>query len=189
MNPMDSLQELEKPEGQTLEFKKSLSQCDRGLQALCGMINAAPAEGAVWFGVNDDGLPVGIEVGDLDSAQRKLSQKLRKFEPPVQATIEVLEFNEKTLMRVSCARCRSIPFHEYDGRAYVREGSTVRRLRLAEKQMLRAQRNRDQHPGPWKCNKCGALVLQLLSIAVTEHGMTRTYKCDCGGEYWPVGNE
>ena len=60
MNPAKSLEELESGEGQTLEFKKSLSQRDRGLKALCGMINAEPAQGAVWFGVNDDGELVGI---------------------------------------------------------------------------------------------------------------------------------
>ncbi len=183
---IESLQELEVGEGQTVEFKKSLSQCDRGLEALCGMINADLADGTVWFGVNDDGEPVGIQEGDLDSAQGKVSQKLRKFEPPIQATIEVLEIQQKTLIRVSTSRLRRVPFHEYDGRAYMREGSTTRTLRLAEKRSLEAQRNREKHTGPWKCDKCGSEVLQLFSAVVTEHGMVRTYRCHCDGEYWPI---
>jgi predicted HTH transcriptional regulator len=148
LNSVVPLDELASGEGQTVEFKKSLSQCDRGLEALCGMINADLARGAVWFGVRDDGQPVGIRAASLDRAQRKLSRKMQKFDPPVEPVVEVIERAGKRFIRVSAVRSKNVSCHEYDGRAFIREGSITRKIGVEEGQALQRSRNRDKAAGP-----------------------------------------
>jgi hypothetical protein len=46
--------------------------------------------------------------------------------------------------------------------------------------------NRDKHNGPWRCNKFGSLVGQLASFEFSNEGVKKTYRCDCGGEFWPA---
>src|SRR5208337_3750300 len=130
---------------------------------------------------------VGVEPGDMDRAQRTLSQTIiTKFDPPIQPTIHVLEVEGKRLVVVAATRNRSIPYHEYDGRAFIREGTITRQLSLSEKHSLQRRRNRDLHPGPWKCDRCGSWVGILAQGVITEQGVRKSYACDCGGEYWPA---
>jgi predicted HTH transcriptional regulator len=183
-----SLEELaRKGESQTLELKKSLGLQREGLEALCAMVNSDLAQGTVVFGIEPNGTVCGIEQGNLDTAQRSLSQTLRsKFEPQLVAQIKIEELNGKTVLLLSAERYRAIPYHEYDGRAWIRQGTENRKLGLAEKQHLIRRRDRDSHAGPWKCDRCGALVGVLHAFEITDSGMKKTYKCECGGEFWPV---
>lgn len=183
----ESLQDiLKRGESQLVEFKKSLSLTNEALKSLCGMINTDAAQGIVVFGVASNGTISGIEPGNLDNAQRTLSQRIRsKFDPPITASIETVEYSGSNLVLLSAKRDTQTPYHEFDGRAFIREGTTTRQLSLAEKHALVRRRNRDQHNGPWKCDKCGSLVGMLISYAITDQGMVRSYTCSCGGEYWP----
>jgi predicted HTH transcriptional regulator len=183
-----SLEELvRRGEGQTLEFKKSLSLQREGLEALCAMVNSDIAKGTVVFGIEPNGTVCGIEQGNLDTAQRSLSQTLRsRFEPNLTVQIRLEELSGKTVLVLSAERHRSIPYHEYDGRAWVRQGSENLKLSLDEKRRLTRKRDRDSHPGPWQCDRCGAMVGVLHSFEITNSGMRKTYKCECGGEFWPV---
>lgn len=183
-----SLEEIiRKGEGQAIEFKKSLSLQNKGLESLCAMMNSDMARGTVAFGIEPDGTICGIEPGSLDTVQRTLSQKIKsKFEPQPTIVIEIKESNGKAVLIVSAERNRAIPYHEYDGRAWIKEGSTNRLLSLTEKEMLVGKRNKDKHPGPWRCDKCGILVGVLHMFELSNDGMKKTYKCECGGEFWPV---
>ena len=177
---------VQQTESQVYERKRSLGHQDDGLESLCGMINAEAAEGTVAFGIDPGGEIVGVEPGDLDSAQRSLSHKIiNKFDPPIQHTIRVPELQGKRVFVVKAQRNRNIPYHEFNGRAFIREGTVTRRLTLDEKQSLQRQRNRDLHTGPWKCNRCGSCVGMLASVAITDQGVRKSYGCNCGGEYWP----
>lgn len=192
----DALKDLlarQRAETQTLEFKRSLNLRKEACIALCGMVNAEPAQGVVVFGIEPDGSVVGVEAGNLDTAQRTLTEHLRQtFEPLLSHTIEVVEVEgERHLLMLNAQRDRRIPFHEYDGAAYVREGSTSRKLKLAEKEQLKKRRDRDSHNGPWLCNSCGSWVgiLHAPVITVGADGkphVTKGYHCGCGGEYWPA---
>ena len=178
---------IKRGESQTLELKRSLSLQDKGLEALCAMMNSDLATGIVIFGVEPNKSICGVEVGNLDTAQRSLSQTIKgKFDPSLVALLEIKEINGKTLLIISAKRDKSVPYYEYDGRAWIREGSTNRLLSLSEKQALTRQRNRDTHSGPWKCDKCGAWVGVLCSVELTDKGMKKTYKHSCGGEFWPA---
>ena len=90
-----SLEELVRMgESQMLELKKSLSLLREGLVALCAMVNCDLARGTVIFGIERDGTVCGIEQGNLDTAQRSISQAIRnKFEPQLPAQIEVQELS------------------------------------------------------------------------------------------------
>jgi len=174
-------------ESQVLERKQSLNLQREALESLCGMLNADTAEGTVVFGVSCDGRLVGVEPGDLDRAQRSLAQAIgNKFDPPVQTEMRVEELEGKRLVVLSAHRRCSVAYHEYDGRAFIREGTATRQLSLAEKQALQRTRNRDAHPGPWKCDRCGSWVGMLVSVVFTEKGPQKSYSCMCGGEYWPA---
>ena len=173
-------------ESQTLEFKKSLSLQRQGLEALCAMVNSDLAHGTVVFGVKWDGSVCGIEPGNLDTAQRSLAQAIRaKFDPPLIVQIELEELEGKQVLVLSAERPRGIYWHEYDGRAWIRQGAEKRILTVAEKEQLMKSRNRDFHTGPWRCDRCGAWVGQLSSWVISNEGMRKSYRCSCGGEFWP----
>ena len=183
--PLEEL--VKKGESQTLEFKTSLSLQRKGLEALCAMVNSDLARGTVIFGIEADGTVCGIEQGNLDAAQRSLSQTRRsKFDPQLAVQIEVAELNARRVLVLSAERDRGVPYHEYDGRAYIREGTENRKLSLVEKQQLSRRRDRDSHPGPWRCDRCGTWVGVLHSFEISSGGMKKTYKCQCGGEFWPA---
>lgn len=178
---------LNRYETQDIELKQSLAQRRDGLEALNSMINAEPARGVVIFGIGPNRSVVGVEPGDLDQAQRSLAQHIQAtFDPPIQPVIELLECEGKHLITISASRHRGIPYHEYDGRAFIREGSVSRQLTLTEKQQLQRARNRDLHNGPWRCDRCGSFVGMLSSITLTDHGPVKSYHCPCGGEFWPA---
>src|SRR3989442_926385 len=157
MTPADIQKLIAEGESQTLEFKRSLGLQREGLETLCGMMNADMAQGSVIFGVDPSGTRVGVEPGDLDKAQRSLSQIVAsKFQPRPMLEVTVIELSGKRVVLVTGRRDRSVPYHEYDGRAFIREGTVTRQLSLAEKQSLQHRRNRDLHSGPWRCDRCGS---------------------------------
>ncbi len=177
---------IAKGEGQTREFKNSLSLRRQALDALCAMVNADTAQGTVIFGVAPDGTVSGVEDGNMDSAQRSLTQAIiTGFDPPLQPQVEIAQLSGKTLVVLTARRLPSVPYHEYEGRAWIRQGSENRRLGVSEKDALQKKRNRSQHLGPWKCDRCGRGVGQLIGVKITESGMERIYDCSCSGEFWP----
>jgi hypothetical protein len=134
---------------ENIEFKKSLSLTKEALEALCGMVNTDAGKGVVWFGVGPDGTINGIEPGNLDTAQQSLSRTVReKFDPQIIHSLERYECEGATLIRLSAERTTGVAYHEFDGRAYIREGSTRRRLSIAERVHLKRRRNHKRHSGP-----------------------------------------
>lgn len=127
-------------ETQTVERKKTLNERDAGLESLCGMVNAVTAKGSVEFGVAPDGTVVGL-TGNLDTAQRSLQQAIAaNFQPPgLPHEIHLQVHAGAQYVVVSALRPARVPFYEYSGRAFIREGSITRQLTLDEKrERLRA---------------------------------------------------
>lgn len=179
---------VRQPESQTFERKRSLKLRRQALESLCAMINADSGQGSVAFGIAPDGQVVGVEPGDLDQAQRSISQTISdKFAPSIQCTMQVLEADGKRVLLLSAQRNRAVPYHEFDGRAFTREGTVTRQLTLTEKQGLQRQRNRDLHNGPWECDRCGMRVGEFSSFVITDQRVHKSYVCPrCGGEIWPA---
>lgn len=178
---------VRKGESQTVEFKRSLSLQREAMESLCAMVNANVSRGMVIFGIEPNGLPCGVEPGNLDKAQRTLSQTItQKFDPALTVEIYVDAVGGKQVVVLAATRQRSTTFHEYDGRAWIRQGTEKKRLGTEDKERLTRNRNRDFHNGPWSCDKCGAFVGMLSSVVITDQGAKKTYQCHCGGEFWPA---
>jgi hypothetical protein len=152
------------------------------------MLNTEIGAGMVLFGISPENDVVGIG-GNLDSAQRTLAQHIQqKFDPSIVCSIKIEDYKDKKILMLSAKRPNDVIYYEYDGRAFIKEGSTKRCLSYQEKQSLLSKRDRDHHNGPWKCDKCGSFVGILSSIVITKEGPKKSYKCDCGGEYWPINH-
>ena len=183
---MDIERIIQVGETQSVEFKKSLSQMKEGCKALCGMLNTEVGAGMILFGISPENDVVGV-VDDLDSAQRTLAQHIQqKFDPSIVCSIKIEDYKDKKILILSTKRPNDVIYYEYDGKAFIKEGSTKRCLSIQEKQSLLSKRDRDHHNGPWKCDKCGSFAGTLSSIVITKEGPKKSYKCDCGGEYWPT---
>jgi ATP-dependent DNA helicase RecG len=173
-------------EGQNTEFKKSLSLKREALEALCAMVNADSAFGTIVFGVEPDGIICGVEPGNLDKAQRSIIQAIETgFQPNLNTELKMEESQGKQVIILNAKRSLDVPYHEYDGRAWIREGPRKRQLELDEKNHLRNVRDRNKHPGPWKCNECKRWIGVLISFEFVDGEKKKSYKCKCGGEYWP----
>ena len=171
-------------EPRLVECKTALSGERAACESLCGMLNSHLARGLVLFGVAPDRTIVGVEPGELDEAQRSLVEHVdASFDPKVPITLEILDCEGKLIVVLSADRPRTMPLVEYDGRAFIREGSTTRPLSSDERTSFTWRRDRAHHPGPWQCDRCG------LVAAVIDPGPEQSYSCDCGGEWWPVTAE
>lgn len=137
---MDFERIIQTGETQSVEFKKSLSLRKEGCKTLCGMLNAEVDAGIVLFGISPENEVVGIE-GNLDSAQRSLVQHIQqKFDPSIKVSIQIEEYKGKKILILSAKRSKDVCYYEYDGRTFLREGSTTRCLSIQEKESLNNSR-------------------------------------------------
>jgi predicted HTH transcriptional regulator len=192
VNPAELEKLIALGEGQSIEFKPSLARLDDGLRSLDGMVNADSGKGAVLFGVDDDGNVSGVDASNLDSSQKKIAQKLEKFDPPLPVEITCIRVGDRVVIALQATRVAP-DLHEYDGRAHLREGSVTRRLGADERRLLIKRRRRDEYPaqlGQWVCNGCAALSTSIAHGFSNQAGAVtkwRDYTCPtCGGEFWPA---
>ena len=100
------------------------------------MLNAEVDAGMVLFGISPENEVVGIE-GNLDSAHRSLVQHIQqKFDPSIKVSIQIEEYEGKKILILSAKRSSDVCYYEYDGRTFLREGSTTRCLSIQEKESL-----------------------------------------------------
>ena len=66
-----------KIETEFVEFKNSISQLPRAIEALSAMLNKH-GEGKVYFGVNDNGKVIGVELGNktIKDISQQISEKI-----------------------------------------------------------------------------------------------------------------
>ncbi|MGJ8638582.1 MAG: ATP-binding protein [Opitutaceae bacterium] len=124
-------------ESETIEFKKSLAERDEGLVSLAAILNKHGA-GELWFGIKNDGTPVGMEVSE--KTLRDLSQVIAAhIEPKIypEITAEVLE--GKTCLKVAFSGGERPYFA--NGRAYMRVSDADRKLSSSELERLILEKN------------------------------------------------
>jgi hypothetical protein len=137
---MDIERILQAGETQSVEFKKSLSEMKEGCKALCGMLNTDIGAGMVLFGISPENDVVGVD-GNLDSIQRTLVQHIRqKFDPSIICSIKIADHKDKKILMLSAKRSKDVRYYEYDGRVFMKEGSTKRCLSIREKESLNDNR-------------------------------------------------
>lgn len=109
---------IDSSENDTVEFKETTGQLERGVETLCAFLNGAG--GTVLFGVTDKGKIIGQEVGD--KTRRDIAEALRRIEPF--ATVEVscidIPDTEKSIIALSAEEQRFMRPFSYKGRAYQR---------------------------------------------------------------------
>ncbi|MBQ2762532.1 MAG: ATP-binding protein, partial [Candidatus Methanomethylophilaceae archaeon] len=75
-------------ESETVEFKEGIAQLDKGIKALSAMLNRHN-NGKVFFGVNDTGEVIGMDVGD--STLEKIRNAVRSdIQPHILPDISIL---------------------------------------------------------------------------------------------------
>lgn len=107
-------------ENESVEFKESLSQLDKGLKSLTSMLNRH-GEGVVYFGVKDNGDVCGLDIGK--DTLMDIRYRIRdKIQPRIFAEINVIkDEGGKTFIKVF-AKGVDIPY-SFDGRYYIRNVS------------------------------------------------------------------
>ena len=79
-------------ENETMEFKEGIGQLDKGIRSMSAMLNRHH-HGKVYFGVNDDGDVIGMDVGD--STLEKIRNAVRTdIAPRVIPEITILESDD-----------------------------------------------------------------------------------------------
>jgi ATP-dependent DNA helicase RecG len=127
------------PENERTEYKKTLGQLKDGIISIAAMLNKH-LEGELWFGIRDDGVAVGINVGE---------KTIRDISQAIAAHIEPKIYPEiRTVMRESaqCIQVRfsgvDVPYFAY-GRAYMRVGDEDRHISAKELENIFRSKNQD----------------------------------------------
>ncbi len=114
-------------ETQTVELKQSWS--DEYLKTICAFANTNG--GVFYIGVNDKGIVVDIKKNIkkwLESLPNKIMNNLL-----LSTSVEVEQYQEKDVIKITVPRS---PIHSYQGKFYIRVGSTTQEVKGAELQRL-----------------------------------------------------
>ena len=131
---------MELKESQTVELKKSLSQLDDALKSICAFLNHKG--GTVYFGVDDKGNVIGLEVSD--KTLRKISQQIiSRIKPEIAPEIKEVGERGRSIIQVKVPEGSNKPYF-LNGIAYKKIGSEKRvippdelkRIILEQKQMM-----------------------------------------------------
>ncbi len=111
-------------ESETIEFKKSLAELGEGLNSMAAILNKHGA-GELWFGIKNDGTPVGLDV--TESTLRKVSQAIAAhIEPKIFPEVSKILASGKSCIRVRFTGSDK-PYYSR-GRSYMRVADEDRQL-------------------------------------------------------------
>ena len=128
-------------ESEAIEFKKSLAELGEGLNSIAAILNKHGA-GELWFGIKNDGTPVGMDV--TESTLRKVSQAIAAhIEPKIFPEVSKLLAAGKSCIRVRFTGSDK-PYYSH-GRSYMRVADEDRQLSAREIETLILRKNRSHH--------------------------------------------
>lgn len=108
-------------ECETMEFKESISQLDKGLKSLSAMLNRRN-HGTVYFGVDDSGDVIGMDIGrDTPESIRNLARS--RIQPQILPEVTVHDTDDGRRCIVLHASGYDTPY-SYDGRYFIRDVSS-----------------------------------------------------------------
>lgn len=111
-------------ENEMVEFKSSLSQLSRALESLSAMLNKR-GKGKIYFGVNDKGELVGVQIGN--KTLKDLSHEITsRIKPQVIPSISIETYDGKNVI-VCYAEGRNKPYSA-DGNYLIRSGSENKKI-------------------------------------------------------------
>lgn len=128
-------------ESETLELKRTTGELREAGQTLCGFLNQRG--GVVVFGVAADGRIVGQEVND--GTLRDVTAAARDIDPAPQVDVRRIDAGRGRGLIVLRADAGSAAPYTYDGRPFIRIGSTTRRMRREEYERLLLARLHARH--------------------------------------------
>ncbi len=119
-------------ESETVELKKSLAELHAGLVSISAILNKH-GRGELWFGVKDNGLPVGA--GASEKTLRDISQAIAShIEPRLYPHVSLESVGQAVCVKVSFEG-QETPYYAY-GRAYMRVADEDRQLSAKELERL-----------------------------------------------------
>lgn len=130
-------------ESETVEFKKSTGEHKEALQAISAMLNKH-GNGALYFGVKDNGTVIGQDVSDT-TLRQVASWISDKVEPSVFPTIERLE-DEDGLRYIKVAFSGADAPYSADVRYFTRVGTSNKALSASELSAMVVERERARSP-------------------------------------------
>ena len=149
-------------ENETTEYKKTLGQLKEGIISIVAILNKH-GEGDLWFGIRDDGVPVGINVGE--KTVRDISQAIAAHvEPRIYP-----EITTELRGGVQCVRVRfsgwETPYSAY-GRAYMRVADEDRQLSTKELENIILSKNRSALR--WDIESCKLTPCRCFSESASK---------------------
>lgn len=116
-------------ESTEIEFKRSTAQLRSGMESICAMLNAV-GRARILLGVSDSGELIGQQVSD--KTLREIAQASRSIEPLVTIqTVTVPVGRDRHVLVLDTTASGTGPFL-YEGRGYVRIGTTTQRMAHSE---------------------------------------------------------
>ena len=115
-------------ENETLEFKKSTAELEAGLNSISAILNKHQ-KGILYFGVKNDGTPVGQDIGE--NTIRDITNAITShIEPRIYPVVNKVVLNNKECIKVEFSG-EEVPYFAY-GRAYMRVGDEDKKLSQKE---------------------------------------------------------
>lgn len=129
-------------ESEALEFKRSTAELRRAGETLCAFLNGEG--GHVLIRVAPDGKVVGQQVADI--TLRDIAAMLGRFEPPARLEMERVELGEgRTVIVLEAPSAREYAPFIFEGKPYLRIGSTTTTMSQDEYSRLLLDRNHSRH--------------------------------------------
>jgi ATP-dependent DNA helicase RecG len=130
-------------ESEFLELKKSTSELKEAIISIVAILNKHGA-GELYFGIKNDGTPVGQEVSD--KTLRDISRSIADhIEPKTYPEITAVKLDDKSCIRIKFEGSEA-PYFAF-GRAYLRVADEDRQL--TSKELQKIILNKAQNSVPW----------------------------------------
>ena len=147
VTPEEALRLIQQGEGQTVEFKKSLSEEDQAIEALSAFANADG--GTVLFGVRPDGHVIGVTVGS-NTGENLANKVARSLYPQITPRIDTVAIDGQTIIAMTIEKASKGKVI-FAGRAFRRSGRTNQQMswdQVRDKILEGAPDNSEQRDRP-----------------------------------------
>jgi len=139
-------------ETETLEFKKSTGELKEAVQSICAILNKHQ-HGELYFGVKNDGTPIGQIV--TEESLREVSQKIKSFlEPKIYPQINKVVIGGRDCIHVKFEG-NQVPYFAY-GIAKIRVADED--LVMSPEQITELLLNSGREGNRWECLKSNKTV-------------------------------
>lgn len=184
INTLDDINRLmADAETDSVEFKETTGQLERGMETLCAFLNGNG--GTVLFGINDKKIIIGQEVAD--TTKRNIADAISRLEPTptVQISYVPIPGKEKKIIALHVEDARFDRPFSYKGQAYMRVESVTTIMPQPTYEKLLLQRD----GGKYRWEQFENEDLTLQDIDGNEVLKTVRLGIECGRLPEDTGND